>query len=178
MKKYIKASFFAKIMAEIPSLVWMIIGFFISVISLFLGVLRPVEYSAFFILMLVVGVGMIGFGYIKMSRGRVKADRKFEKKRQMRIQESVVDIDIDDYRNNPELRQRVLNQGGQAPQQQGNYTNPTTQQGKVTRHVQPQQQRNPPLPEKRNSKGRKVCPNCGAPLLDRHDMCPVCNSRI
>jgi hypothetical protein len=137
-------------MDDIPGFVWVIIGIFISVVSLFMGFLRPVTYNAFFKLMLVVGIGMLIYGYIfKIRLGQKSKEDMIEDRRQQLMQqrgEYEADIDIDDFKNNPALRQEAMKKGypSSQPSQQFRQMEQQYQQKIQDKKQQGnQQQRNP-----------------------------------
>ncbi len=165
-------------MAEIPGLMWSVAGILIGVFSLFLGFLRKdVEYSTFFRLMMFVGVAMFGFGAVKLYIRSKNAEKEFQSKKQelIRKRERSVDIDIDDYRRNPQLRQQAMQQKSHAShqpqhkthQQQQHKTHHTSQQGHTQQHSQHK-------PAKQKS---AFCGQCGTPLLKQHKFCPICGDR-
>jgi Sec-independent protein translocase protein TatA len=102
-------------MSEIPGPAWMAVGAFIGAVSLFLGFIRPVVNSSFFKMMMIVGIGMVIFGFIKMKfKAKTKEDVLDEaRRRSMQRGQSEYDIDIDDYRNDPRLRQQAMYQQAQ-----------------------------------------------------------------
>ncbi len=178
-------------MAEIPGFVWAAVGVFISVVSLFLGFLKPVEFSAFFKIMMVVGVGMFVYGYIFKIRFRQKSlQNDMEARRQQNFQqrgETEVEIDIDDYRNNPQLRQNALKSGypsgssANHTQQYSHYGTPRNVPQQQKTHAQQQShstqahEQHHPKPE---FKAHGFCPSCGTPLLKEHKYCPICGARV
>lgn len=188
-------------MDDIPGIVWVIVGGFVSLVSLFMGFLRPVTYSAFFKLMFVVGIGMLVYGYIFKIKMNEKSTREIlEDRRQKNFNlrtEMEADIDMDDYRNDPRKREEVLRRGypstarnmnqrygyggGQAQQQPGAYNNPTYQ---PQRQQMPQQQQQPPYSgmrkqiQKQGIPQGKFCTGCGTPLLKEHKYCPICGARV
>lgn len=97
-------------MAEIPSSIWMALGAIIGIISLYIGFIRPIDRNAFFQLMAFIGLAMTIFGYLKR---RFQNRNESKARSHQRLHRGVrdVSIDIDDYRNNPQLKQQVM-QGG------------------------------------------------------------------
>ncbi len=148
-------------MAEIPGFAWIGIGGFVGLTSLFLGFIKPVDTSAFFKLMLFVGIGMVIYGLIKLKT-RKKPEQMMHERRQQRIQERgpyQVNIDIDDYRKNPQLRQQAME--GESPKHP--HTQHKTLSQKKTHH---------------KSGDSKFCHQCGSPLLPKHKFCPICGTRV
>lgn len=194
-------------MDDIPGFVWVIVGGFVTLVSLFLGFIRPVTYNSFFKLMFVVGVGMLVYGYIfKMRLGRKSKEDVLEERRQQLMKERgdyEADIDIDDYRNNPALRQAAMKNGYPSSQpnqnfyqaerrfqqniQQKNNQNPVDRERPQYQAQQPQQnqfsnanQFARPNPQIQSQKtfSQGFCPSCGTPLLKEHKFCPICGARV
>jgi hypothetical protein len=193
-------------MAEIPDFVWMGVGIFIGLFSLFLGFLRPVEYSIFFKIMTFVGAGMFAFGYVKMKLSQKTTQQKLEEHRQQMVQrgDTEVDIDIDDYRNNPQLRQQAMQKPYSGSTQNpgshyntpGTYQQPTrpTQSARPLQQTvrqQPQQMRptdqrtvqSHPAQRTQTYQSQPVqkgsfCHQCGTPLLKHHKYCPICGAKV
>jgi hypothetical protein len=186
-------------MAEIPGLAWCASGAFIGIASLFLGFIRPVEYNAFFKLMFIVGIGMVVFGFFKIKIKQKSPQQEMEERRQQTNQRGVreIDIDIDDYRRNPQLRQQAM-QGASSynrqnpathygtprnfPQQPQQFQQQQYPQQRQPVSQSPTQQSNPgyvrvPQHQKTSSNG-SFCSNCGSPLLKHHKYCPICGGRV
>ncbi len=184
-------------MDEIPGFVWVIVGVFIFLMSLFLGFFRDEPTSGFFKLMFVVGIGMLVYGYIFKIRlgSKSKEDILGERKQQLMKERGdyEVDIDIDDYRNNPYKKQEIVNKG--YPQ-----TGPSQQFKQMERQfqqniAQQNQRKNPPsnpgmqAPTQQQhyssaqvtiqrQQGQRFCPACKTPLLKEHKSCPICGGRV
>ncbi|NTV23458.1 MAG: hypothetical protein HGA85_03725 [Nanoarchaeota archaeon] len=186
-------------MADIPDFVWMVVGGLISLVSVFMGFIRPVEYSSFFKLMLAVGIGMVIYGYIKGKINQKPLQTRLEERRMQRQRgrgESEVDIDIDEYRRNPQLRQQAM----QSQQGRAGYSQPQGYNG--TPRAFPQQQpaqrpgyqQYPPMqapsgagaistgaagaPMPKSPIQSAYCSQCGTPLLKHHRYCPICGARV
>ncbi len=164
-------------MAEIPGLMWSVVGILIGVFSLFLGFLRKVEYYTFFRLMMFVGLGMFGYGVVKLYIRRKTAQKEFQAKKHELIQrrERTVDIDIDNYRKTPQLRQQTVHQNKhvhhQTHYQQQQRTQHQAQPSHSTQHHQ--------YPQHRQLKQKSAfCTQCGTPLLPKHKFCPICGARV
>ena len=167
-------------MAEIPGLMWSVVGILISVFSLFLGFLRKdVEYSTFFRLMMFVGIAMFSYGAVKLYIRRKTAEKNLQAKKHELIQkrERSADIDIDDYRRNPKLRQQAMQQSGQSHQtQQPQHRTHQQQQHKI--HHTPQQSHTQQHSQHKPAKQKSsFCGQCGTPLLKQHKFCPICGAR-
>jgi len=182
-------------MGDIPSPVWVIVGLLIAGFSFFVGFLRKMDNSAFFKLMLFVGLGMIVFGVFKFIMKRKKNMQEFEQRKHhiMQKRERSAEIDIDDYRNNPHLRQQAMQQQDsytKATQpshqhQQAQHTPHTSQQhdhhqthqqgGHTGHHTTQHQKVNT---HNKKEKKARFCPHCGTPLLPKHKFCPICNAQV
>ena len=146
-------------MAEIPALVWIVVGIFVSIFSVII-VFRSGE--PFFILMIFAGIGMLVFGGIKIFlRNRNQESLVDEmRKRHSSRGDSEAEINMDDYR-----RQRSGQHHQQAQRQQAPSPTPKS--------PPPQQQSNSP------PKGQQgFCSQCGTPLLKQHKFCPICGARV
>lgn len=162
-------------MAEISGLMWSVVGILIGVFSLFLGFLRKdVEYNTFFKLMMFVGLGMLGYGVVKLYIRRKTAEKEFRSKKHELIQRSErsVDIDIDDYRKNPQLRQQAMQHGTHTQRQ-------THQQQQRTHHKTQHSHHTQQHTHKTHSKQKSAfCTQCGTPLLKHHKFCPICGASV
>ena len=70
------------------------------------------------------------------------------------MQQREVEIDIDDYRKNPQLRQRTAQQTHHKGSHQGAH---------------------------HKESGHQIagyCTQCGTPLLKKHKYCPICGNRV
>ena len=158
-------------MAAILGIVWIGIGILISSMSFFMGFLRKVEYYMFFRLMMFVGLGMIIYGYIKMKFFEKSREQLIEEHRQKMAGrgETEAEIDIDDYRKNPQMRQQALAQKSQQSniqnaQRMHHNQGQTHQQAHNTHHA---------------SQGKSsFCSQCGTPLLKHHKFCPICGAKV
>jgi hypothetical protein len=169
-------------MAEIHGFVWSAVGVFIAVVSLFLGFLRPVEYNAFFKLMLFVGIGMLVYGLIKMKIKQKTPQQIIEERRQHMLQKGQreVEIDIDNYRKNPQLRQQVLQQGAHSGATAHHGTPGTHTQHPTQHHTTPQRTHHPAHAQQQThqTQAARFCHQCGTPLLKHHKFCPICGARV
>ena len=161
-------------MAEIPGLMWSVVGILIGLFSLFLGFLRKdVEYSTFFRLMMFIGLGMFGFGAVKLYIRRKTAEKEFQSKKHELIQrrERSADIDIDEYRRNPQLRQQAMQQNKPVHHRTHQPQHRTHHKTQHSHHTQQQT-------HKTHSKQKSAfCGQCGTPLLKQHKFCPICGTR-
>ncbi len=180
-------------MAELLPFVWIGVGAFIGIVSFFLGFVRPVTYNAFFKLMLAVGLGMMAYGYIKDKLSQKTLQQGMEERRQHRLTpgEREIEIDIDDYKKNPNLRQEVLHRGypkrysdssAQNAYQEAQQRIPPQQGGQQqAAHHYPQQQPQPqhhPSHAQRQQPAQRFCTSCGTPLLKQHKYCHICGNRV
>jgi FtsZ-interacting cell division protein ZipA len=181
-------------MDDIPGFVWVIVGIFISVVSLFMGFIKPVTGSSFFKLTLIVGIGMLAYGYIFKIRARKTKEEMFEDRKQQLMQqrgENEVDIDIDDYKSNPYLREEARKRGypSTQPNQQFRQAEMEFQQkikSPQQNSQQQQQRQQSPSYQPQQSQQRmqqtqsnsRFCPSCGTPLLKQHKFCPICGARV
>jgi hypothetical protein len=183
-------------MDDIPGFVWVIVGIFISLVSLYMGFLNPVTYSAFFKLMFVIGIGMIVYGYIFKIKARKTKEEMMEERKQQLMQQrgdNDVDIDIDDYKSNPYLREEARKRGypSTGPSQefrqaeiqfQQNIKSPQQRGQQQMQQQQPQRQQYPSYPQTQQRmqtpSDSRFCPNCGTPLLRHHKFCPICGNRV
>ena len=165
-------------MSEIPGPVWIGVGVFVGGFSLFLGFINKVSSAPFFQLMTFVGLGMVLFGFIKLKFPKKSKDDLIAEMSQRRAQRgtSEYDIDIDDYRNNPQLRKEAM-QNKQNFQQR--YSNPNQQHHAtqpVVQHPTLKTRANPTA-HKHSSKTAAYCSQCGSPLMKGHKFCPICGSK-
>ena len=158
-------------MAEIPGIVWAAVGGFIGFVSLVMGFLRPAPNSGFFQLMMFVGIGMLIYGFVKIKLNQRTPHQRLEEHRQKTLQrgQREVEINIDDYKNNPQLRQQTLQQ-----HEHSRTANPT-HHGTPRTHQQPGHQNTGH--SQTQATGQKFCTQCGTPLLKKHKSCPICGNR-
>jgi hypothetical protein len=193
-------------MAEIPGFVWIGVGGLIGAFSFFLGFLKPAQNNLFFRIMMFVGLGMMLYGFIKMRfMGKTK-EQMIDDLKLKRRGESEVDIDIEDYRRNPQLRQQVLQRGGQQSNSANSYNgtprNSSGQSGQYPSGQSPNLQQQPlqgsqqlsqssqsmhnhhqshssqPHQVHPHNPNSRFCHQCGSPLLKEHKYCPVCGARV
>ncbi len=167
-------------MAEIPGFVWISVGIFVGAFSLFLGFIRPIETASFFQLMTVIGLGMIIFGAIKLRFPKKSKRDLIDEMAQRRAKRGMndVEIDIDEFRNNPQKRQQAMQNKENFKQRYSGNTSNNTQ----IHHHTPQE----PQPPKKKPKAlfaKKAqvvgyCSQCGTPLLSKHKYCPICGNRV
>ena len=149
-------------MAEIPGLVWIIVGLFIGLFSLFTGYIDPVEYNAFFQLMMFIGIGMILFGFIKLQIKKKK--------------------------NKPTtpVHQQQTHQRQVHHQQQTQHQRQHPQYYYQSKHAQQQQSNQPKethldIQKKASSHQKtegKKCPKCGVPVMKRQKQCVMCGTKL
>ncbi|MBT7440375.1 zinc ribbon domain-containing protein [archaeon] len=194
-------------MAEIPGPVWVGVGLFVGGFSLYLGFIKPIPSAPFFQLMSVVGLGMIVYGFIKIKFPTRSKQDLLDEMGHRRAKRGVrdVEIDIDDFRNNPQKRREAMNnQNFQNRNQMPNSgaVNQTHQQHlgqhHQTHHNAQHRPQKPILPHGDNQKTQVpthnqmnqkktsffkraksggFCSECGSPLLAKHKFCPVCGGR-
>ena len=178
-------------MAEIPSPVWMIVGLFVGLFSLFLGYLKPVENSIFFKLMTFVGFAMMLFGFIKLKLKNRTKGRMIDEMRQKHMQKghSETEVNIDDYKNNPYLRQQVM-QGQGHHHTQHHQTQAVRQPQHHTVHQTAQQPQHHPVQQTahhtttlqvhrpQKNQNARFCHQCGVPLMKSHKFCPMCGNQV
>ncbi|MCM2325949.1 MAG: zinc ribbon domain-containing protein [Candidatus Woesearchaeota archaeon] len=183
-------------MAEIPSWMWMISGVIITGFSVFMGFNDSISYNMFFKIMIFVGLIMLGFGWLKMKLRQRTPEQTIDDMRAIHSKRDSgeVEINIDDYRNNPQLRQQAMQQQAKYPptQQQlstqGRSHNPNHPQ-----HMNHNVQHNASHSHMNNPSANHVtqphnlthsrmqarfCHQCGSPLLPQHKFCPICGSRV
>lgn len=191
-------------MAEIPSWMWIFSGLLITGFSVFMGYIRPVQYAAFFRLMLWVGLIMIVFGLIKFKLSQRTREDMFDEMRQRQHQRG---------QNEVELGQRPVNTGYPQGYNQQGYNQGANRQpmhnaqhrahqpvhnaNHSTAHHQNAHQAQHPhnsahnishsnqhygYPTQANTHNQKsqskFCHQCGTPLLGHHKFCPMCGSRV
>ena len=157
-------------LSEIPGIVWSTVGVFVAVISFFTAFIRK-SSQAFFILMLVVGVGMFIYGIYKIKNMRKKTEEELSKK----VTESKFrtdDFDVPEQKPQPQssgpFGQSVSpNRNVQPPQR--NYPQHTQQQRTYPQH-QYAHQGNPHhnYTHRTTTHVKRFCPRCGAPLKLRN----------
>ncbi len=184
-------------MAEIPGIVWCIVGIFISIFSFFVNTKAA---NPFFIIMIFVGICMFIYGFIKIKSRQKSPQQEMEERRMQTYQrgEREVDIDIDDYRRNPQLRQHALPGASQYvkstqathygtprtfPQQTNAYSHQPTHQtshrhSTHTPHSNHVTHSSQNIYNHSSQPGQRICPNCRTPLLKHHKICPICNVRV
>ncbi len=183
-------------MSEIPAPAWMALGGFIGLTSLFFGFLRPVDHNFFFQLMTFVGFGMAGFGFFKSRLSSKSVQQELEDRRMKMPAERgqmEVEIDIDDFRRNPQLRSQAMQpqkyQGHDDratiyghPRDYSGQARPTFNSATVQQEqrMQPNQATVPVSPHhnKSHAQVQRFCGNCGTPLLKEHKFCPICWARV
>ncbi len=186
-------------MSEIPGPVWIAVGILIGGFSIYLGFINTSETSTFFQLMTVVGLGMIIFGVIKLKFPKKSKQDVLDEMSKRRTQRgnTEVDIDMQDYKSNPQLRQTAM-------QHKQNFQQRYSTPHNVHQHTQHRSQQHQPQHQAQHSaahqaqrqtipnsvnlskshplkKSKKVagyCGNCGSPLLKKHKFCPICGARI
>jgi predicted lipid-binding transport protein (Tim44 family) len=144
-------------MAEIPGVIWIVVGLFIGLFSLFTGYINPVEYNAFFQLMMFIGIGMILFGFIK--------------------------IQIKKKKNKPKAPVQHQQTQNTAHQQQQRKHPQYYSQSKHAQHHHPQQpkQTHIDIQQKASSHqttAEKKCPGCGVPVMKRQKQCVMCGTKL
>lgn len=136
----------------------------VAVVSFLMLLLLKHFVAAFFVL--VVFVSLIVYFAKKFKINFKSHDQVIQdlKHRNLHIRDSSADIHIDDIKNNPELKKKILKQGYPLTNRPSAYER---HHSKKTSHQ-----------EKISQVSSSNCSNCGTPLTKTHKFCPSCGSRL
>lgn len=164
-------------MSEIPGPVWIGVGVFVGGFSLFLGFIKKIDTAPFFQLMTVIALGMIIYGFIKLKFPKRSEQDLLDEMGRRRATRGVRDyeIDMEDYKNNPQLRHQAM-QHKQNFQQR--YTTNQEQTGYQNPHQHPLPHDSHKEVHHKGSKTSAFCSQCGSPLMKNHKFCPICGNRL